>query len=607
MRRALLVMAIAGLFADAAYGANEVEAKGTVDAVTLYRGQALVTRIVSFDAPAGAVQLVVKDLPEAVLAHSLYANADKGVQVRAVRYRSRARAEAPKADVRVLDDKIREIEKQARASASGQALLNKKAAYLDGLERFVVPTAKVEMAKGVLNADTLDKLTGMMFAHRQDLAKQHLAAQEKDLELRRQLDLLRRKRSELSRSHTTFDREALVFIDKAAAGKGTIRLNYLVGGATWEPAYNLRAVSKTAKVSIEYTALARQMSGEDWTNVKLTLSAAAAQMVADGPALAPLRVRLSKTRQTLDPAQIEKRATASQRQLQTSGWAYQGTYMGRGKQIDANWAMNRLAFGNQKLELIAAPGDVSLIQGAAQAVAAPGLSANYKVEGRVTFASRLENQTIEISRFDLPAQFHYEAVPLLTEFVFRYARLTNDSKSSLLEAKSTVYLDGDFVGIGTVPMMARGQQATVGFGMDPQLRAWREFASKTKSDEWLGNKRRTKFSYRLVLHNYSDKPVAVRLLDRTPMPTDKLKTEVDKTSDPLSTDAEHVRTQCPRGILRWDVTVPAKATAAKPKVVEYTYTLTHDKDVHIAVGQPSAAAEAKVKMLFSKELREGNR
>ena len=250
MRGMMSVVLAAGLLVSVAQGAEQVEAKGKVDAVTLYRGQALVTRVVSFDAPAGGVQLTVTDLPESVISQSLHASAGKGVAVRAVRYRARARSEAPQAEVRKLDGQIRELDRAMRKNASDQQLVGQQGSYLDGLRGFIAPTVKVEMAKGVLNAETLEKLTGTMFERRKELADRKLKLDEEIRDLREKLSLLHRQRSELTRTHSKIAREAIVFLDKAAAGKAEIRLHYLVSNATWAPTYNLRASGEMTKQTI---------------------------------------------------------------------------------------------------------------------------------------------------------------------------------------------------------------------------------------------------------------------------------------------------------------------------------------------------------------------
>ncbi len=607
MRAGISVVLIFGLFVSAAQGAGQAEAKGKVETVTLYRGQALVTRVVSFEAAAGAVQLTVTNLPESVLPESLHASAGSGVEVRTVRYQARAQSEAPQAEVRKLDGQIHEVERTMRKNANEQQLVNKQESYLDGLRDFVAPTVKVEMTKGVLDADTLDELTSMIFDRRQGAAQRRLELDEEARDLREKLTLLNRQRSELTRTHAKTAREALVFLDKADAGKAKIRLHYLVSNATWEPRYNLRANAEMTKVSVEYAAVARQMTGEDWNDVKLTLSTAGAQMAAEGPRLALLRVTLGKSKTAYKNPQLEQQMKAQRKQLDVLNRTMQQT-VERRAQIGLNWDINAAANRWQDNELIVDPKDIYVVK-QPTAGTPVRLSANYELESAVSFASRRESQTIEIARLELPAEFYYQAVPLLTQYVFRYARLTNKGKLSLLEGRSNAYFDGDFVGTGTVPMMAQGQQVTVGFGMEPKLRAWREFVSKKDTDSRIGS-RRTKLSYRLVLHNYSDKPFDLRLLDRTPVATDELEVEVSDTTEPLSEDPEYRRTRRRHGILRWDITVPGKAAARAPKILEYTYTLTYDKDLHIGGRQltPNAAnqpAADKVKREFFEGLRKG--
>lgn len=133
MMLAVVVLAAAAVPAPA----EPVEARGKVDAVTLYRGQALVTRVVPLKATKGAIQLVVKDLPERVRPDSLYAAADGGAQVRAVRFRIKVTEEAPRADVRVIEKEIEAVGKDMRKNQQEQVTLRQKGSYVDKLELFV--------------------------------------------------------------------------------------------------------------------------------------------------------------------------------------------------------------------------------------------------------------------------------------------------------------------------------------------------------------------------------------------------------------------------------------------------------------------------------------
>ncbi len=604
MRKAILVLMAFALFAPPARSA-EVAAKGEVKTVVLYRGQALVTRAVPVDAPAGAVQLTVTDLPEAIQAESLFASGGSDLQIRAVRFRTQALGEAPQAEVRELDARIKDAEKKLRANEQMQRLSRQQGAYLDALQGFVAPTVQVEMAKGVLNADTLAKVTDVVFTRRGELAKELLKLAEEQREVTEELELLQRKRGELTGSYSRTTREAVVYLDKAGAGAASLRLSYLVGNATWSPTYNVRGNIGGEKVAVEFGALVRQSSGEDWTGVDLTLSTAGALLSADGPGLTPLRVTVGPP--PAAPPQANKVAALAERvgEVQKKLRQYQdrqaNVYDGA-SQVAVQFDMNRAADEAQNLELAASNDDVTIIRRTVREEPSV-LSANYALEGKISIASRYEGQTVQIRALELPAAFHYEAVPLLSEYVYRYAQIQNNSDIALLDGQANVYLGGEFVGKASMPVVACGQRVTLGFGADSQLRARREFVSKEEGGG--GIMRSTKditYRYRLVLENYSNKDVSVWLFDRIPVQTDKIAVALDEGRKTLSKDAVYLRTLREKGILRWDTAVPAGAARDKAALLEYTFTLTFDKNLAISEdvaerAQPAAAAAEALDML----------
>src|SRR5205823_5593524 len=86
-------------------------------------------------------------------------------------------------------------------------------------------------------------------------------------------------------------RDAVIVVEKTNAAPGKVRLNYLVGAASWRPQYKLRAGKTTKdKVQVEYLAAVAQHTGEDWTTVKLVLSTAQPTLNAPPPDLQTLQV-----------------------------------------------------------------------------------------------------------------------------------------------------------------------------------------------------------------------------------------------------------------------------------------------------------------------------
>src|SRR5687768_5473934 len=87
----LVVMLVCSTFVAAQTApVKSLEVKGLIDSVTVYRGQALVARVVDVPGPGGLREIVVTDLPIQVLPNSLFAESGDGAQVRSVLFRERA-------------------------------------------------------------------------------------------------------------------------------------------------------------------------------------------------------------------------------------------------------------------------------------------------------------------------------------------------------------------------------------------------------------------------------------------------------------------------------------------------------------------------------------
>ena len=100
-----LAIVVIALLASVAF-ADVPTTSGTISKVTVYRGQALVTRTINIDLPPGSSELIVKDLPAMIIPESIYAQTSDNIKVLSVRYRQKAVREATREEVKQLDDKI---------------------------------------------------------------------------------------------------------------------------------------------------------------------------------------------------------------------------------------------------------------------------------------------------------------------------------------------------------------------------------------------------------------------------------------------------------------------------------------------------------------------
>src|SRR5262249_40408902 len=143
-----------------------------------------------------------------------------------------------------------------------------------------------------------------------------------------------------------------------------------------------------------------------------------------------------------------------------------------------------------------------------------GPNVAYHLTTRMTLPSRTEEQNLEVTRIDMPPEYYYKAVPILTSHVYRLADLTNTSNYVLLPGDATVYVGSDFVGQMTLPLVAIGEPFTAAFGVDPQLQVQRQLIDWQVSTS--GGNQVRQYDYRIRLSSFKAERVRVQVWDRLP-------------------------------------------------------------------------------------------
>ncbi|MBX9579910.1 MAG: DUF4139 domain-containing protein [Gemmataceae bacterium] len=378
-----------------------------------------------------------------------------------------------------------------------------------------------------------------------------------------------------------------------------------MSSAGWRPVYKLRAGAKDKDpVTLEYLAAVEQQTGEDWSNVNLTLSTAQPLLNAAPPDLRVLDVAVggpglaSAVPGVGPPGQPGGPGGGGQagglagmpnptaigkgleQQARGQRAAAQQNYAQKKDDVGAK-LFNDAAALEQFRDLVLDRDELTKVAAEARAEGADLPSVAYRPKGPTSLPSRTDEQVLEVARFDLTPRFYYKAVPVLTPNVYRLADLVNTSELVLLPGEATMYLGGDFVGQTKLPLVAVGKPFTVGFGADPQLQVSRTLLDKARTTQ--GGNQVLTFKYRISLSSYKKDPVAVQVWDRVPHAEAAMTIAVNLANPKpeLSTDPLYQRDEKPKGLLRWDVTVQPTQNREKALAIEYEYKLEYDKNVTI--------------------------
>lgn len=356
-------------------------------------------------------------------------------------------------------------------------------------------------------ADELDRVDGERdsFSEQLRTTQARLSSLHTELaEVRRALDVAEREPAELV-GHVELTVEA------AVAGPVGLRLSHLTSCAVWRPAY--RAVLDGDRLTLETDAMVWQRTGEDWSDVRLTLSTARSALAAEPP-------RLREDRLTLkDRSAAERRTVEVELREQEIGDLGPAPVLG----------LPGLADGGEA-RVLHSPARVSV-----------------PADGR--------GHRVPLSSFSTTARSEYVCAPELSPLVTQAARFDNLSGHALLAGPVDLVRGSGFSGRGTLDFAAPGAPVELAFGSCDDYRVVRH-AEESHASAGLTQRNVTTHTVRLHLSRFSapgergERTVTLR--ERIPV-SEVSAVEVRLRKEACSPAPAEVDAD---GIARWDVVLP---------------------------------------------------
>lgn len=510
--------------------------------VTVSPGSATVERTARV--AAGARSAVFRCLPASIDTASLQIAAGTGVRVGEFKITTEDRDVAAGC-ASPLDGRIQDLEDQLAAVRAETASLQLVNRYLQGVagnagsaadtpppdrRPAAGPAAAVSPGQIGATADALRKTS------LDALTRSHaLKRRQEALELALKPLVAERNRN----AGGPRARAVSVAVHLAAEREGELRLSYQVRGPGWQPTYRAVLNSDTGAVVLERLALVAQNSGEDWTDVRLTLSTQAATRATRGPAPGAW---------TLDVAPPPQPQMAMAR-------------------LPAPAAPAAMAAPASVAEEAEPPSfDVTAFAGT--------YATQFAVPQRITVPSNGQRTTLALGTHNAAATLLTRAVPARQETAYLVAEIA-PPPGAWPAGPVGLYRDGAFIGNDTLDFAqdaTAGGRATLWFGADDQVIVQAEPPQETTgSAGFTGGRteRRTDRAYRV--ENRHARPIALQVLDAAPVSRNE-KIEVESRYTPAPQDTAWNRTP---GTIAWQQPLAAGATAR----FTATHTVRYPKEI----------------------------
>jgi uncharacterized protein (TIGR02231 family) len=340
-----------------------------------------------------------------------------------------------------------------------------------------------------------------------------------------------------------------VDVSTERAGDLDLTIEYMVpNGASWRPAYAAHLDDAEARLGLDVFAAVQQNTGEDWTDVRLSVSTVTPSSGLTLPQLAQADVALEPQEET-DPI------TELSLRVRRAPTARPGAAMA----TDTAPATAAAPMPMRAPEGQNAP--VAMRQAETRGQA---LAARIEIPDRVTIRSGATPRRILASHFEVDAGLEHQAAPSQSTAVYLVSRFTNHAAFPLLAGRVALFVGDQYVGVANLADVPIDEQVLLPFGADAGLAIERTLAHRNV--QRAGGRDTTTQRYQFRLANHRDRAANVVVFDRLPVSQSH-----GLVVHPLATSRapdSHHDGDAP-GVVRWSMNVGGNATTRW----EFGYTL----------------------------------
>jgi uncharacterized protein (TIGR02231 family) len=474
--------------------AGDIDAASKIDQVTVFPDAASVRRVAKIDLPSGETMLRFKDLPIALDPASLRVEGEGSgkITIGAVETQVTPGEDRP-VENDPIDAKLAALRDEREGWQSTIDALQAKRAMI---MRF--STSGPDKLGGDGKALDIGQWGSAWDAVAAGLAKvgdelRPALAKARDLD-----EQIKALQAERQRPPTALGprRVATVTLNADSATAATIRLSYRVGGANWQPLYDA-ALSTGGDHTMTFSrrAALAQRTGEDWTDVALSVSTVRAAHATDAPVVAPQKIDFFEV---LAQARGPVAAAAPMMDAKESA------------RSNAMKAMKLSPMDSVTMPAMAAD------EGVAQ-VEANGWNAEFKVPGLISLPGNGAKKSFLLSRATMQPSVLIKIAPSLDETAYLEAHVTNADEAPILPGASTLHRDNSYIGEARLAFVAPGDSFDIGFGADDRVKVTRAPVNRKENEPtWYNQSKVETREFKTIVKNLHDFPIKARLVDRLP-------------------------------------------------------------------------------------------
>jgi len=561
-----LLMAVSLFFITIAAQADDQKIVSKVQKVVVFLNGAQVTRTAMVHISPGNSILIFENISPGIDVQSIQVHANGEFTILSVKH------ELNFLNEQIKQQRIEDLRAKQKNIKDKIDLQNGLASIYQEEENMLVKNQMIAGQNTGLDIIKLKQALDFQTERLTALKKKEQENTAQIVDLNKELLKYNQQIAELNKGASTATSNILVTVSSKAALQTDFTLSYVVHNASWFPTYDVRAKNVNSPISISYKANVSQQSGEDWKNIKLTLSTGNPTVAGNKPELNPyfLNYGMYYRPENGTMTAVSGRITGSDDGQVVPGATVRvkGSSVGAVSDANGNFTI-QLPPNSQSLEVsfigytsqtvpITSPqlnvslkpssnalNEVVVTGYSSSSESLDGRAAGIQIRGIATErkstipigVNKVENQTniefniampysvpsdgkqytVEINQLDIPAIYEYAVAPKLSTDVFLTARLTDWNKYNFLSGEANLFFEGTFIGKSLINTDATTDTLNLSLGTDKNIVVTRTSLKDLSERQSLGSNKKETRDWQIEVKNRKSQPINLLVEDQVPV------------------------------------------------------------------------------------------
>lgn len=532
MKKILVTLAFA-FSALVVIAQDEFRVESKLTEATVFLNKAQLKRQVSAKVNAGRSSLVITGLTSMLDQKSIQVSGKGKIIIEGITVRQHFINEFNlPAKLKSLRDSADLLQRLILLEQSQKEILLKEEQLLNSNQKIGGTQSNITVAE-------LKSMADFYRARSSEIVFNRMKHDEKIKQLNERLGKVQRQLAEQNDLFSRNTSEIVVTVSAQAPTTAQLEVEYLVANAGWTPVYDLRASTTNSPIQLNYKANLFQNTGEEWKEVKLTLSTANPNESGLKPELKPWLLDF-----------------------------YVPIVYNRGREInlerkDSKAAMDMMAEAPAMEEVANVATYVSTTQ--------TTLTTEFAIALPYTVTSGNKPTLVDIAQHEMKAVYMYSVAPKLDDNAFLLAKAIGWEAFNLLPGEANIFFEGTFVSNTFLDPNNIKDTLSVSLGRDKRVVVKRDKLKDFSSRKAIGANQRDSYAFEISVRNTKNEAIKISVEDQIP---------VSATSqiEVSSTDIGGALYSKDTGKLSWLLNIQPNET----KNVRFSYEVKYPKDKRIS-------------------------